>query len=145
MKLLDCTFRDGGYYTNWDFSDELLQVYLKAMNESPVDFVEIGYRAKPEPGYLGRFYYCPDYLVHRIAETLEKGLVIIIDEKNTLPGDIPGLLDSISDKLAMVRITVAPSKIDEGIALAKAIKELGIKVAFNLMYISRIVGDDVGL
>ncbi len=142
MKLLDCTFRDGGYYTNWDFSDELLQVYLKAMNESPVDFVEIGYRAKPEPGYLGRFYYCPDYLVKRISETLKKGLVLIIDEKNTLPGDIPGLLGSIKDKLAMVRITVAPSKIDEGIGLAKAIKELGIKVAFNLMYISKIVGDE---
>ncbi|WP_290794737.1 aldolase catalytic domain-containing protein [Flavihumibacter sp. UBA7668] len=141
MKLLDCTLRDGGYYTNWDFSDDLLQVYLRAMNESPIDYVEIGYRAKPEPGYQGRFYYCPDYLVNRIASILKKQLVFIIDEKNCLPGDMEALLSGIKDKVAMVRITVAPTKIEEGIALAAAIKKIGIKVAFNLMYISKIAND----
>ena len=24
MKILDCTLRDGGYYTDWYFSEELL-------------------------------------------------------------------------------------------------------------------------
>jgi len=24
IKILDCTLRDGGYYTNWDFDKELL-------------------------------------------------------------------------------------------------------------------------
>ena len=29
MKILDCTLRDGGYYTNWDFDDKLVNDYLK--------------------------------------------------------------------------------------------------------------------
>ena len=24
MKILDCTLRDGGYYTNWDFDDKIV-------------------------------------------------------------------------------------------------------------------------
>ena len=29
IKLLDCTLRDGGYYTNWDFDKNLVRGYLK--------------------------------------------------------------------------------------------------------------------
>ena len=28
MKILDCTLRDGGYYTNWDFDDALVTTYI---------------------------------------------------------------------------------------------------------------------
>ena len=27
FKILDCTLRDGGYYTNWDFSPEVIDAY----------------------------------------------------------------------------------------------------------------------
>lgn len=27
-KLLDCTLRDGGYYTNWDFNTETVDAYI---------------------------------------------------------------------------------------------------------------------
>ena len=27
MKLLDCTLRDGGYYTNWSFDDDFVKRY----------------------------------------------------------------------------------------------------------------------
>ena len=47
MMILDCTFRDGGYYTNWDFSSDLVDAYIKAMNALPVDYIEIGYRNNP--------------------------------------------------------------------------------------------------
>ena len=28
IKILDCTLRDGGYYNNWDFSNDLVNDYL---------------------------------------------------------------------------------------------------------------------
>ena len=28
---LDCSLRDGGYYNNWDFSDELINDYLQVL------------------------------------------------------------------------------------------------------------------
>ena len=44
MKILDCTLRDGGYYTNWNFKKNLVNQYLEAMNAINVDYVEIGFR-----------------------------------------------------------------------------------------------------
>ena len=28
-KILDCTLRDGGYYTNWDFDSNIIDNYIK--------------------------------------------------------------------------------------------------------------------
>ena len=36
FKILDCTLRDGGYYTNWDFSPEVIDAYIQAMNQLPL-------------------------------------------------------------------------------------------------------------
>ena len=44
MKILDCTLRDGGYYTNWDFDQELAISYYKLLKTLPIDIIEIGYR-----------------------------------------------------------------------------------------------------
>ena len=44
LNVLDCTFRDGGYYNNWDFKDQLVSKYIKNINQSNIDIVEIGFR-----------------------------------------------------------------------------------------------------
>ena len=41
---LDCTLRDGGYYTNWNFDRQLVNDYLNALDKINVDFVELGFR-----------------------------------------------------------------------------------------------------
>ena len=38
-KILDCTLRDGGYYTNWDFSSEVVKTYIETTNKLPVELV----------------------------------------------------------------------------------------------------------
>ena len=45
FRLLDCTFRDGGYYNNWNFSNDIVNDYLKTMSVVGVDFVELGFRS----------------------------------------------------------------------------------------------------
>ena len=59
MLNLDCTLRDGGYYTNWDFSSEFIDSYIECMENSNIDYIEIGYRSKPLNEYKGEFYYTP--------------------------------------------------------------------------------------
>ena len=46
-KILDCTLRDGGCYTNWDFSSDVVMTYIETTNKLPVDYMEVGYRNKP--------------------------------------------------------------------------------------------------
>ena len=43
VKILDCTLRDGGYYTNWWFSDKFVKNYLSTISKLPIDIVELGY------------------------------------------------------------------------------------------------------
>ena len=66
IKLLDCTLRDGGYYTDWDFDKNLVIDYCRAMEELPIDYVEVGYRSIPLNGYLGEYFYCPDYVLKEL-------------------------------------------------------------------------------
>ena len=36
FEILDCTIRDGGYYTGWHFTDDFVNEYLTACSNSPV-------------------------------------------------------------------------------------------------------------
>ena len=47
-KVLDCTFRDGGFHNNWEFSQDFVIRTVKALHDSGVDFIELGYRGKGE-------------------------------------------------------------------------------------------------
>tara|TARA_B100000787_G_scaffold169962_1_gene163136 strand:+ start:13961 stop:14230 length:270 start_codon:yes stop_codon:yes gene_type:complete len=40
VTLLDCTLRDGGYYNNWDFSENLINKYLSPINKAGIDEYE---------------------------------------------------------------------------------------------------------
>src|SRR5690606_25454886 len=74
-KILDCTLRDGGYYTNWDFDHNLVKTYFDSLNNLPIEFLEIGYRSNPMKTYLGEFFYCPQYLLEECKENSNKKLV----------------------------------------------------------------------
>ena len=61
MKILDCTIRDGGYYTNWDFNKETIKTYLRSINKLPIDFIEVGYRNPDLSVYFGEYYFLPTH------------------------------------------------------------------------------------
>lgn len=141
--ILDCTLRDGGYYTNWDFHDNLVQDYTRTISDLPISYIEVGYRNQPHPGYFGEFFYLPSSSLEQFSEATANGLklAIMLDEKKYSPKDIPGLLESCRGIVHLVRMTVRPTKIAEGIELAKAVKALGFEVALNMMYLSKIGKD----
>ena len=60
IKILDCTLRDGGYYNNWDFSNELVNDYLKVMSFVGVNYVELGFRSFQTKDFKGPTWYTTD-------------------------------------------------------------------------------------
>ena len=62
LKILDCTFRDGGYYNNWNFDIDLINKYLKVMSDIKVDYVEIGFRSGEKKEFKGACAYSTDEL-----------------------------------------------------------------------------------
>ena len=136
VKILDCTLRDGGYYTNWDFSDEIVSSYIKTFESLPIDYLEVGYRSNPMIGYLGKYFYCPVSILETIKSKTTKKLAIILNEKDVRAKDVGDLLTPIKDLVDMIRIAIDPDNFIRAIGLAKEVKKIGFEVAFNVMYMS---------
>ncbi|OEK03805.1 hypothetical protein BFP97_08975 [Roseivirga sp. 4D4] len=136
IQVLDCTLRDGGYYTNWDFEDSLVDAYLKSMNSLVVDFIEIGYRSPKKPEYLGKYFYCPKSVMEEIKSKTTKKLAIILNEKDVPAENAEELLQDCSRLIDLIRIAVAPENLNRAIEVSRKIKEMGFDVAFNVMYMS---------
>lgn len=141
FSILDCTFRDGGYYTNWDFSEKLLSQYLGVISQYPIDYIEIGYRSIPDSGYWGLFFYTPIELIDAVRAEIsaEQKLAIMLNGKDCMPDDIPHLLRDVVSKVSLIRIAIDPDKIQHAISLADAIKQMGFDVAINLMYLMKFI------
>lgn len=137
FRLLDCTLRDGGYYTNWDFDSKIVDAYIDAMNQLPIDYLEVGYRNNPEKAYLGKFGYTPAAVLKHMRETCAKKLVVMLNEKSTKVDDLEFLLKPILGLADMVRIAIDPKNFDRAVILAKAVKAMGFEVGFNVMYMSK--------
>jgi 4-hydroxy 2-oxovalerate aldolase len=136
-KLLDCTLRDGGYYTNWDFSESFTRTYFESLNKLPVEWVEIGYRSLPQNVYYGEYFYCPDYVLKQIKKSYNGKIAIMLNEKDVKPEHVTGLLSSAKGYVDMIRLAVDPKNLKRAIDLAKEIKKLKFLVSLNIMYMSK--------
>lgn len=146
IKMLDCTLRDGGYYTDWDFDDQIVESYCKAIAKLPVEYIEIGYRNESKLGYFGQYYFLPTSTVKRIKNLLspqQKISVMLnckdiksIDALQNLISDLKGLVD-------LIRLTSPIDKVNEVMPFVKAIKDMGFETAINLMYLSKWTKEDV--
>ena len=135
-KILDCTLRDGGYYTNWDFDRQVVKSYLEAMNHLPIDYIEIGYRSPVLDDYYGEYFYCPKDTIDFISSITNKKLAIILNEKDVEIQGIFELLEPCSSSIHLVRMAVNPVNFQGAVEKARIIKLAGYEVAFNIMYLS---------
>lgn len=137
MLIFDCTLRDGGYYTNWDFNRSVVDSYIQAMNNLPIDYLELGYRNKPQKEYQGKFAYCPVSVLKHIRENSKKKLAIMLNEKSVLPEDLNYLIKPIKGLVDIIRLAVDPKNFERAVVLAAEVKKMGFEVAFNMMYMSQ--------
>lgn len=141
FKIFDATLRDGGYYTDWDFDNETVDAYIKAMNALPIDYLELGYRNNPTKEYMGKYGYCPVSVLKHIRATCTKKLDVMLNEKSTKPEDLEVLIKPLVGIVDMVRVAIDPKNFDRAVILAKAIKAMGFELGFNCMYMSRWLTD----
>ena len=81
LVLVDCTLRDGGFHTAWDFDPALIASYLRAVDEAGIDYAEIGYRSLAREGFAGALRFTDEALVGSLPELAHTRLAVMIDAK----------------------------------------------------------------
>ena len=120
IKILDCTLRDGGYYNNWDFSKELVNDYLKAISESGIKSVEIGFRSLKENKLNGPNFFSTDNYINilKIPKNLNIGVMINVSELISFKQNYNKILDKLfknknKSKINFVRLASHFSEINK--------------------------------
>jgi 4-hydroxy 2-oxovalerate aldolase len=126
FNLLDCTLRDGGYITNWEFSESFIKEIIAGLIDSNLDFVEVG--------YLNNKPYVQDTAIfHTIAQIKE---YLPLDRKNSMilamadvtqfkPEDITPYDGKSIDG---IRVVFYKHQIEEALTLCKAVTTNGYKL-----------------
>lgn len=140
FQLLDCTFRDGGYYTLWDFNPTLVKDYLSALNISGVKLVELGYKSRATSGFYGLFKYCPESELGFLAEYTNLEFAFMIDVKEFLDDSgqfCPDFLDPLISEgprlFKWVRLAATFSQLHATCDLINYLHRRGFKTTVNLM------------
>eukprot|EP00518_Triparma_eleuthera_P013929 CAMPEP_0182467920 /NCGR_PEP_ID=MMETSP1319-20130603/14710_1 /TAXON_ID=172717 /ORGANISM="Bolidomonas pacifica, Strain RCC208" /LENGTH=543 /DNA_ID=CAMNT_0024668065 /DNA_START=212 /DNA_END=1843 /DNA_ORIENTATION=+ len=78
--LLDCTIRDGGYRSNWDFSDSFVTKAYAAVTRSGMDYFEIGFRHDadlyPQAKGFGKWACVTDEMIRHVRAAVKDGCKI---------------------------------------------------------------------
>jgi 4-hydroxy 2-oxovalerate aldolase len=136
LKLLDVSFRDGGYKTNFCFSPELMEYILTKLDEAKIDYVEVGYKNgsfKPISnigisGICSRSYleWCKKYLAY-------SKLTVMFHPKNITKDDLEEMQDSGVD---CVRICFPAQNSRLGFESINLAKKYGFQVFVNITRIT---------
>ena len=135
-KLLDCTIRDGGYVNRWHFSDECVTDIITTLDKCGYDFVEIGFRHKPEiynNGLCGKWRYCIEEDIEKVVPlSSERNIKIsvMVDYKSTSIDLFPDVNDTVID---MVRVAFHIPELESSLELCKQLKQRGYIVCANAM------------
>jgi hypothetical protein len=146
--ILDCTLRDGGYYTDWNFPKVFLQEYLNAVNSLSVGAVEIGYCSNRSDLGFGEFYYSSKKLLSYVRSQLdgEIELGVMLNAKEFSDDFDFSCLEGKTDYLDFIRIAADPKQTDFISQLvAEIVKTTGLRVYINFMYMHQYGLDEGAL
>lgn len=148
MKILDCTLRDGGYYTNWAFDSTLVRNMVYSLNENHVDIIELGYKS-PIKG--GRYKKCNDgYISTMIDSEIKSKLSFMIDAKDFYSSsqinyDLLNICIDHCDKspFSVCRLAIKSEELDPAKLIAQHLLYKGYELIINLMGVSLLKQLDI--
>ena len=145
IKILDCTFRDGGYYNNWNFKKSLVNSYVNTINNLNIDIVEIGFRFLVKKKYHGIFAHINDEYINKLNINPKTKIAVMINGsdliQNTKKLPSKNVLfflknkknDKSKTRITYVRVAVHFKEVKFIVPYLKEIKNLGYKIMVNLM------------
>jgi 4-hydroxy 2-oxovalerate aldolase len=139
--VLDCTLRDGGYYTNWNFSSNFFEKYLNAVKSLPISYIELGYISDCKDN-LGPFYHLDNKIIQYSKSKIRKDqkvLAMINFKEIRGANHLKKLIEKYGKNLDGIRFAVNPANILKFRALITTFKKSKYKnldIYLNIMYLS---------
>jgi 3-deoxy-manno-octulosonate cytidylyltransferase (CMP-KDO synthetase) len=138
VNILDCTLRDGGYYTDWDFSEIFVKSLVKSLDKHGVNIIELGYKS---PKLGGPYRKCNDGFISSVVDfPVMAKLAFMIDAKDYIDNGKVNkdlLFDIIKEKSSspfdVCRIAIKIDELRYLETLNECITSLGYEVFCNLM------------
>jgi len=142
ITFLDCTLRDGGYYTDWDFNISQAQEYIDNLAFGGVDVIELGFRFTPKTKYVGPFAYTSEALLSQLQlpSNVQFGVMINASDylTKTWRQDLEASFVKASDTaVGLVRIAAHIGQVMDCVDMVAWLKCAGYDVGFNIMQISQ--------
>ena len=140
LKVVDCTIRDGGLTNDSYFELETVRGVYKAICDSGVDYVELGYKNSKEmlsPSEFGPWRFCDEEQLRKATDGIDKNntkISVMMDAHKSDPDDLIPCEDSVID---MIRVATYVKDADKAINVATAAHELGYETTINIMAVSK--------
>jgi 4-hydroxy 2-oxovalerate aldolase len=143
MNILDCTFRDGGYYNDWDFKPDAISSYLSAMKGARVDIVELGFRFITNKGFKGPAAYATDDWIRSLGLSDDVAVSVMVNASDLLTEiGLEASLEQLfpepasSSPVSIVRIACHYAEFQRVLPATQWLNDRGFRVGFNLMQMS---------
>lgn len=138
FKIIDVTFRDGGYKTNFHFDEGEIKKIITVLDESGIEFIEVGYKKgsiRPMPN-IGKAGLCDKEYLTLCRNLMRKSkLVVMLHPKNVNQQDIQDLAYSGVD---LLRICIAKDRYhQESFEFIHYAKKQGLQVSANITRLSQ--------
>jgi 4-hydroxy 2-oxovalerate aldolase len=147
MEILDCTFRDGGYQTDWHFRHSLVQAYLSAVETSGIKLVEFGFRSPFDSNTSGAHAFTTERYINSFEIPPSLDLGVMINAKDFISGgkfsgsSLQACFPKHDQSLNFVRIASDFDDLGVAIEIHEKLKSQGLEVHINLMKASEFNPD----
>jgi 4-hydroxy 2-oxovalerate aldolase len=143
IKTLDVTLRDGGNRINFHFTDEDLYQIITPLNQSGIEYIEIGYRngaIRPSPN-LGRAGMCDkDYLLQCRRMIHHAKVAVMAHPKNI---NIADLRELKACGVNLIRFCVVRGGAFDVCPLIAMANDEGFEVSVNFIHVSQYQDDEL--
>jgi 4-hydroxy 2-oxovalerate aldolase len=149
VSLLDCSFRDGGYRTNWHFSQARVLSAYSLASSLGVDFLELGFRFPTRSSELGPFSNVSDSLLENIKKPAGPSVGFMVESKafNSFSSldEFAKWATLNTTSFNFIRIATTIEDLKSSIEVASRFDSLGFQTFVNVMRMSELERSDLSL
>ncbi|MDC3122160.1 aldolase [Prochlorococcus sp. AH-716-J21] len=146
INHIDCSLRDGGYYTRWEFDEGFVNKYLQVLSYMKIKICEIGFRFKDNNDFKGPYAFSTEDQLNSLSIPKDLQIAVMLNasdflkngyfNKNILEKIIP--LEASKSKVDIIRVACHYEELKNIKPIFYALKKLGYKTCCNIMQITEI-------